>query len=126
MAAPDDTDGEDLKALFARLKAEREAEGDDEVPTFRKPSKHPRRSARRRLRNRKLRLEFALLEVELAIDDIYDSPGKVHKRKELERLKQGIVRFREETGLRADPMEDFGTPDPDVDILGILEAAGKD
>lgn len=82
--------------------------------TVKKEPKNPRASARAKLRRRLVWLQAALYNAEMAIDDVFNAPGRTNKRKELEKIKDSITKFRCDTGLTADGMPDMAQIPEDV------------
>jgi hypothetical protein len=89
----------DLRELFRRS-------------TFGREPKNPRTSARAKLRRRILWLSRSLEEVESAVAEVRDAPGRTNKRNELDELIDAIGAFRAAVKLPA-PQEPSEI-DPDL------------
>lgn len=63
-------------------------------------TKNPKRSVRERYNRRKLRVSEALLELDMAAEEVLKQSGPIHKREEAESIRDAIADFRELTGLR--------------------------
>lgn len=69
--------------------------------TFGREPKNPRISARAKLRRRLLCLSRSLEEVESAVAEVLEAPGRTNKQNELEKLLDAIKVFRGEVKLPA-------------------------
>jgi hypothetical protein len=84
--------------------------------------KNPRANARAKLRRRLIWLQMALHNTEIAIDDVFEAPGRTNKRVELEKIKTAIEDFRRTTGLTGDGLDDI-PPIPDGSLESFLAPA---
>lgn len=134
----DDFSLESLLAFQRRMEADPDAVTDDEIrkeygsdisptelrelfrrSTFGHASKSPRASARAKLRRRLLWLSRSLQEVESAVAEVRNSPGRTNKPKELEVILAAIGDFRSAANL---PVPDEPVElDPDLfeRLLGV-------
>lgn len=113
-ADPDAVSDEEIRAEY----------GDDISPTelrelFRKTTfgrepKNPRTSARAKLRRRVIWLSRSLDEVESAVAEVRNAPGRTNKQNELDELLDAIIAFRSAVNLPTPSQPSDIDIDPDL------------